>query len=92
MSEESLVVDGDAIAALAGPVSTSGYGLPDNVQFDFSGSCSSSVTAAAESFSMWASVHVALAAGQLTDAAQTADDIVATWSTTDQALSTGGEG
>ncbi|MGK9146170.1 hypothetical protein KXS11_00895 [Plantibacter flavus] len=86
MSEQSLVVNGDQILALSAPVGTSGAGLPQNVPLDFSGSCSSTVTAAAESFAMWVSVHVALAGGAMVAAGQAASDTVSTWEATDAAM------
>ncbi|AQX79467.1 hypothetical protein A4X17_07825 [Plantibacter sp. H53] len=92
MSEQPLVVDGDQILAVAAPLTPSGSGLPQNVPLDFSGSCSSTVTAAAESFAMYISVHVALAGGAMVEAGRAASDIVTAWEQTDAQLNPGGEG
>lgn len=92
MSEQPLVVDGDQILAVAAPLTPSGSGLPQNVPLDFSGSCSSAVTAAAESFAMWVSVHVSLAGSAMVEAGRSASDIVSAWEATDQQLNPGGEG
>ncbi|HXH33390.1 MAG TPA: hypothetical protein VNJ54_03135 [Plantibacter sp.] len=83
MSEQPLVVDGDQILAVAAPLTPSGSGLPQNITLDFSGSCSSSVTAAAESFAMWVSVHVSLAGSAMVEAGRSASDIVTAWEATD---------
>ena len=83
MSEQPLVVDGDQILAVAAPLTPSGSGLPQNVPLDFSGSCSSTVTAAAESFAMYISVHVSLAGSAMVEAGRTASDVVSTWEATD---------
>jgi len=83
MSEQPLVVDGDQILAVAAPLTPSGSGLPQNIPLDFSGSCSSSVTAAAESFAMYLSVHVSLAGSAMVEAGRTASDVVSTWEATD---------
>lgn len=92
MSEQPLVVNGDQILAVAAPLTPSGSGLPQNVPLDFSGSCSSSVTAAAESFAMWVSVHVSLAGSAMVEAGRTASDIVSAWEATDAQLNPGGQG
>lgn len=83
MSEQPLVVDGDQILAVAAPLTPSGSGLPQNIPLDFSGSCSSAVTAAAESFAMYLSVHVSLAGSAMVESGRTASDVVSTWEATD---------
>jgi hypothetical protein len=86
MSEQPLVVDGDQILAVAAPLTPSGSGLPQNIPLDFSGSCSSAVTAAAESFAMYISVHVSLAGSAMVEADRTAREVVSTWEATDAAM------
>ncbi|KQQ51989.1 hypothetical protein ASF68_06215 [Plantibacter sp. Leaf314] len=90
MSEQPLVVHGAEILSVAAPLTPSGSGLPQNIPLDFSGSCSSAVTAAAESFAMWVSVHVSLAGSAMVEAGKSASDIVSTWDSTDTQL--GGQG
>lgn len=90
MSEQPLVVDGGAILSVAAPLTPSGSGLPQNIPLDFSGSCSSAVTAAAESFAMYISVHVSLAGSAMVEAGRTASDVVSTWDATDAEM--GGQG
>lgn len=89
MAGDQLRVDVDAMRAIASGLETSGYGLPSEVSVDLSGSSSSTVSGAAESFAMWATVQTMLAAGQMTNAAQTARDAAATWQETEALMAEG---
>lgn len=92
MSEQPLVVDGDQILAVAAPLTPSGSGLPQNVPLDFSGSCSSAVTTAAESFAMWVSVHVSLAGGAMVEAGRVVSETVSVWQQTEAAIAEEAQG
>lgn len=92
MSEQPLVVDGDQILAVAAPLTPSGSGLPQNIPLDFSGSCSSAVSTAAESFAMWVSVHVSLAGSAMVEAGRTASEIVEAWQQTEAAMAEEAQG
>ena len=89
MAGDQLFVDVEAIRTVASGLETSGYSLPTEVAVDLSGSSSSSVSGAAESFAMWATVQTMLASVQITNAAQIARDAAATWQETEALLDEG---
>lgn len=89
MAGDQLSVDVEAIRTIASGLETSGYALPTEVAVDLSGSSSATVSGAAESFAMWATVQTMLASGQITAAAQTARDAAATWQETESLMAEG---